>query len=112
MPQPIYSDRHDLANEKALAVGVPVYIGGIGAGLAIVASGGTLAFAALITAAGAAVGAGIGGMLAHSTGTHHAKDLEEQLKMGALLRMEGRSSLHAAEAEIRKNERELRRCST
>lgn len=51
-PQPIFVDSHDAANEKALAVGVPLYIGGVGAGPVVVASGGTLAFAALLAAAG------------------------------------------------------------
>lgn len=85
LPQPIFTDREDVASEKALAVGVPTYSGGIGTGLAVVASGGTLAFAALVAAAGAAVGAGIGGLLEHVIGTHHARELEDHLRMGALL---------------------------
>ena len=85
LPQPIYEDRHEIEADKRLAVGMPVYVGGAGAGLAVVATGGTLAFAALIAAAGAAVGAGIGALIAHAIGEHHANLLAKQLKKGALL---------------------------
>lgn len=84
-PQTIYEDSHDVANEKALAVGVPVYIGGLGAGLAVVASGGTLAFAALLATAGAGVGAGIGKLVARAIGRHHSMDLQHHLELGALI---------------------------
>lgn len=87
LPQAIFSDRHDIKSDKRMAVGLPVYIGGAGAGLAVVATGGTIAFAVLIAAAGAAVGVGIGGLIAQAVGKHHANHLEEQLKMGALLVM-------------------------
>ena len=87
LPQPIYDDKHDVTSEKRLAVGVPVYIGGLAAGLAVVATGGTLAFAGLIAAAGASVGAGIGSLIARSIGKHHAEFLEKQLSMGALMVM-------------------------
>ena len=85
LPQTIYEDKRDLRGEKALAVGLPVYIGGAGAGIAVVASGGTLAFGALIAAAGAAVGAGIGSLIAHALGERHARFLQDQLELGALL---------------------------
>jgi len=85
VPQAIYSDRHDIAEGKAAIIGLPVYIGGAGAGLAVVASGGTLAFAALIAAAGATAGAGIGALFATALGKHHANYLAEQLSLGSLL---------------------------
>lgn len=85
VPQAIYSDRHDIAEGKAAIIGLPVYIGGAGAGLAVVASGGTLAFAALIAAAGATAGAGIGALFAKALDKHHASFLEEQLFAGGLL---------------------------
>ncbi|MCA8867584.1 MAG: hypothetical protein KDA67_02955 [Rhodobacteraceae bacterium] len=87
LPQTILADRHEINSDKRIAVGLPVYIGGAGAGLAVVATGGTLAFAALVAAAGAAVGAGIGGLIAHAVGNHHADYLEKQLGKGALLVM-------------------------
>ncbi|NRD89079.1 hypothetical protein C8024_05900 [Sphingopyxis sp. BSNA05] len=64
---------------------MPTYIGGAGAGIAVVATGGTVAFAALIAAAGAAAGAGIGGLIAHAIGKHHADYMEKQLIDGGLL---------------------------
>ena len=85
VPQTIFTDRHEIKSGKRMAVGLPVYIGGAGAGLAVVATGGTLAFAALLAAAGAAVGAGIGGLIAHAVGEHHANYLEKQLRKGALV---------------------------
>jgi hypothetical protein len=85
LPQAIFSDRHDIEIDKRMAVGLPVYIGGAGAGLAVVATGGTIAFAAPIAAAAAAVGAGIGSLIAHAVGEHHARYLENQLRQGALL---------------------------
>lgn len=87
LPQGIYDDKHDVSSEKSIAVGVPVYVGGLGAGLAVVATGGALAFAAVIAAAGAAVGAGVGSLIARSIGKHHAEFIEKQLSMGALLVM-------------------------
>lgn len=87
IPQAIYDDKHDVTSEKRIAVGIPVYIGGLGAGLAVVATGGTLAFAALIAAAGASVGAGVGSLIARAIGKHHAEFLEKQLSLGALMVM-------------------------
>lgn len=98
LPQTIYDDKYDITSEKRMAVGVPVYIGGLGAGLAIVATGGTLAFAGLIAAAGASVGAGIGSLIARSIGKHHADFLEKQLAMGALMVM---VEVAGAEAETK-----------
>lgn len=86
-PQTIYEDKHDVANEKALAVGVPVYIGCVVSGIAVVATGGTLAFAALAGAAGAAVGGGLGGLIARVIGKKHAEFLQVELAKGALLVM-------------------------
>lgn len=87
IPQAIYDDEHDVISEKRMAVGLPVYIGGLGAGLAVVATGGTLAFAALIAAAGASVGAGMGTLIARTIGKKHAEFLEKQLSLGALMVM-------------------------
>ncbi len=69
----------------ALALGIPAYIGGAGAGLAVVASGGTIAFAALAAAACASAGAGVGTLLRGFIGCHHARYLEEQLSLGHLV---------------------------
>lgn len=85
LPEPIYEDRKSLKTEKAMALGMPAYIGGAGAGLAVVASGGTIAFAALAAAACASAGAGVGGLLRGYIGRHHAKYLEQQLSFGHLV---------------------------
>lgn len=85
VPQTIYADRHEIAEGKAIAVGLPVYVCGAGAGLAVVATGGTLAVAALIAAAGAAAGAGIGSLVARAIGRGHAEKMEDQLRKGTLL---------------------------
>ncbi|NRD89071.1 hypothetical protein C8024_05845 [Sphingopyxis sp. BSNA05] len=85
VPQNLFASRHDVTEGRAAVIGLPTYIGGIAAGLAVVASGGTLGFAALIAAAGAATGAGVGGLFAHAIGDHHAKYMEEQLAAGGLL---------------------------
>lgn len=85
VPQAIFASHHEIAEGKAAIVGIPAYIGGSGAGIAIVASGGTLAIAALVAAAGAAAGAGIGALFAHAVGEHHAQTLREHLTAGGLL---------------------------
>ncbi|AUJ65589.1 hypothetical protein B9057_14375 (plasmid) [Aestuarium zhoushanense] len=85
LPEPIFEDAKSLKTDKALALGVPAYIGGAGAGLAVVASGGTIAFAALAAAACASAGAGVGSLLRGFIGRHHAKFLEEQLSFGHLV---------------------------
>lgn len=84
-PRRIYETHAEIAAEKALAIGVPVYIGAVGAGVAVVATGGTLAVAALIAAAGAAAGGGIGAMIARTIGHHHSAFLQQQLELGDLL---------------------------
>ncbi|MBD1548918.1 hypothetical protein [Roseibium aggregatum] len=85
VPQTVNFDRHELAEGKAAIIGFPVYIGGAGAGLAVVASGGTLAIAAVLAAAGAAAGAGIGAIFAHAIDKRHADTLEQHLAEGGLL---------------------------
>ncbi|WP_346900441.1 hypothetical protein [uncultured Roseibium sp.] len=85
VPQTVNFDRHELAEGKAAAFGLPVYIGGAGAGLAVAASGGTLAVAAVLAAAGAAAGAGIGAIFARTIEKHHADALERHLAEGGLL---------------------------
>ena len=85
IPQGIYTDRQTVKTERVMAIGLPAYIGGAGAGLAIVATGGALAIAAGVAAVGAAAGAGIGTLLAKAVSEHHIHFLEKQLKLGKLL---------------------------
>jgi len=85
IPQEIYTDRETVKAGRVMAIGLPAYIGGAGAGLAIVATGGALAIAAGVATVGAAAGAGIGTLLAHAVSQHHIHFLEKQLKLGKLL---------------------------
>lgn len=84
-PQAIYLDRHEVEGDAKLAIGVPAYIGGAGAGLAVVATGGTLAIAIAIGAAAAVASAGIGMLLSKAIDRHRAEFLAKQLAMGDLL---------------------------
>ena len=83
--EPIFTNRDDIKHGKAAAIGLPAYIGASGAGIAIVATGGTLAFAAVVAAAAAAAGSGIGSLFARAIGKHHAKYMQDQLALGHLL---------------------------
>ena len=85
IPQPIFEDRREVRQDERLAVGIPAYIGAAAGGIAVIATGGTIAFAALIAAAAGAVGAGIGGLIAHAIGEHHAHHLERELAKGGLV---------------------------
>ncbi|MAZ04410.1 MAG: hypothetical protein CMN56_14855 [Sneathiella sp.] len=85
IPRQLFADRHERAEGRAAAMGIPMYIGGAGAGMAVVASGGTLAFAALIAAAGAAAGAGIGSLAALAISKQQADSLSDHLSSGGLL---------------------------
>jgi len=84
-PQPIYMDRHEVEGDEKLALRLPTYIGGAGAGLAVVATGGTLALAVAVAAAAAVAGAGIGTLLGNNIGKNRAEFLAKQLAMGDLL---------------------------
>ena len=85
IPRQLFADRHERAEGRAAVMGIPMYIGGAGAGMAVVASGGTLAFAALIAAAGAAAGAGIGSLAALAISKQQADNLTDHLSSGGLL---------------------------
>lgn len=84
-PQAIYLDRHDVEGDEKLALSLPTYIGGAGAGRAVVATGGTLAVAVAVAAAAAVAGAGIGTLLGKIIGRNRAEFLARQLAMGDLL---------------------------
>ena len=84
-PQAIYLDRREVEGDEKLAMGFPTYVGGAGAGLAVVATGGTLALAIAIGAAAAAAGAGIGTLLGRAIERNRAEFLARQLAMGDLL---------------------------
>ncbi len=70
---------------EAMAVGIPLYIGGFAGAAAIAATGGTLALAVAVTVAGAAAGAGLGGLLAAAIARRHSAQVQEQLHKGGLV---------------------------
>jgi hypothetical protein len=70
---------------EAAVVSVPLYIGGIAGGLAVIASGGAMALAFAAAVGLGAVGAGVGGLLARVISHHHIDHVWEQLSQGGLV---------------------------
>lgn len=85
VPQSVFVRKEDLAEAKAAAIGLPLYLGAAGSALAVVASGGALAFAIAAAAAGGLVGGGVGGVIAKVIGDHHAVTVEKNLESGGIL---------------------------
>jgi hypothetical protein len=84
-PLAAFVSRDSRVGGEAAAVGVPMFIGGIAGGLAVVASGGALAAAFLAAVGVGAVGAGIGGLLARVISHRHVDQVSEQLVKGGLV---------------------------
>lgn len=85
VPQAAFVAKSDLAEAKAAAIAVPLYIGATAGTLAVVASGGALALAVAAAAAGGLAGGGLGAVAAHAISKSHAKAIEEQVAAGGLL---------------------------
>ena len=85
VPQDIFVFKEDRQAAEAVAIGLPLYIGAMGGAAAMVASGGALAMVILATAAGGAVGSGVGGVIAAAIGEKHAERLEEEIRDGGIL---------------------------
>jgi hypothetical protein len=84
-PLAAFVSRGSRVEGEAATVGVPLFIGGIAGGLAVVASGGALAAAFVAATAVGAVGAGIGGLLARVISNRHIEHVSEQLAQGGLV---------------------------
>lgn len=84
-PRRAYIARDDLAAATAGAAGVLFYLGAATAALTVVASGGSLALAAVAATAAGAVGAGIGASAIRLLGKKQAADLELQLMSGGIV---------------------------
>jgi hypothetical protein len=84
-PLTAFTSKDSRVEAEAAAVGVPLYIGGIAGGLAVVASGGAIAAAFVAAIALGAVGAGIGGLLARVISQRHIDRVWEQLAQGGLV---------------------------
>jgi hypothetical protein len=84
-PQTAFISKDSRADGMAAAIGVPLYIGGIAGGLAVVASGGAMALAFAAAIGLGAVGAGVGGLLARVISHRHIDRVWEQLAQGGLV---------------------------
>ncbi len=85
VPQAVFMRKEDIAEAKAAAIGLPLYIGAVGSAVAVVASGGAVALAIAAATAGGLAGGGIGGVLAKAIGDHHAKTVQDNLSAGGIL---------------------------
>jgi hypothetical protein len=83
-PQTGFVSSDSLVEAKAAAVGIPCYIGAVGA-IAFVITGGALAASIAAAIAGGAVGAGLGALLARMIGHHHTDHVLSQLDQGGLV---------------------------
>ena len=84
-PLAAFTSTDSRVGAEAAAVGVPLFIGGIAGGLAVVASGGALAAAFAAAIAVGAAGAGIGGLLARVISQRHVDRVGQQLAQGGLV---------------------------
>lgn len=84
-PLTAYISRDSREEGEAAAVSVPLYIGGVLGGLAVVASGGAMALAFAAAIGLGAVGAGVGGLLARVVAHRHIDHIWEQLSQGGLV---------------------------
>jgi hypothetical protein len=84
-PQTAFVSQASRAESEAALVGVPLYIGGLVGGLAVVASGGAMALAFAAAIGLGAVGAGLGGLLGRVIAHHHIYRVLEQLAQGGLV---------------------------
>ena len=74
-----------ISQAKAAAIGLPLYAGTLGGLLAVVATGGTLAFAIPVAVAGGLAGSGLGAIGARVVGRAHRRDIEDQVAAGGIL---------------------------
>jgi hypothetical protein len=84
-PLAIYVPQSSRVEGEAALVGVPLYIGGLAGGLAVVASGGAMALAFAAAIGVGAVGAGLGGLLVRVVAHRHIHRVREQLAQGGLV---------------------------
>jgi hypothetical protein len=81
-PQAAIIGRDSRVEGAAVAVGAPLYVGGVAGAGAAVAAGGTLAAAIAATILGGAIGAGLGALLALAVAQRHAHSIGRQLEQG------------------------------
>jgi len=84
-PQAAFVSKDSRTEGEVAVVSVPLYIGGIAGGLAVVASGGAMALAFAAAIGLGAVGAGLGGLLARVISHRHVDRVWTQLAQGGLV---------------------------
>lgn len=70
---------------EAAAIGLPIYVVGVGSLFAVIASGGSLAMAIGALFLGGAAGGGVGGVVAHAIAEKHRRKVNKQLAEGGTL---------------------------
>ena len=85
LPHIVFTERHDIVEGPVLAIGMPVYIGGMVNGQQVFATGGALANASLIAAADHPDEHEIGAIFGHVINDHYAGLLHKLLAQGQLL---------------------------
>ena len=100
VPRAAQVSYHSLVEAEAAAIGLPVYVGAVGGLFAVVATGGTLAFAIPVALAGGLAGGAIGALGATAISSWHRGSIEKQLSAGGLLVwVRTRSDAHEARAQ-------------
>ena len=106
-----FKSKDDLTEGKTAAIGIPLYIGGIAGGLAVVASSGAVVLAITAAIAAGVVGAGIGGLLARLIAHRHIAQVAKQLAQGGLVLwvsvLDDTSSARALDILIRAGARDV-----
>jgi hypothetical protein len=102
--QAVYVPKGSRAEGEAALLGVPIYIGGLAGGLAVVASGGAMALAFAAAIGLGAVGAGLGGLLARVVAHRHVFRVREQLAQCCEALVAGGVAFVHREQALRKGE--------
>lgn len=84
-PHASYVSNDSLHEGEAAAIGVPFYVVGLASAAAVVASGGSLAFAIGATIVGGGVAAGLGAVLARAIAHGHSDWIRDQLENGGIV---------------------------
>ena len=85
VPTTAFVPRESIGGAEGAVIGVLMYIPAAIGGLAVVASGGTLAAAVAALAISGTIGASVGTLLAALVGHNYAQEIEDHLKQGGLL---------------------------
>jgi hypothetical protein len=84
-PRTDFVSSESRAEGQGILLGGPFYIGGAAGLWAVLATGGSLAFAIAAAIALGSLGASLGAVLAGAIERHHLEEIQEQLKLGGLV---------------------------